>query len=103
MIIFTDFNYKILFILVIRSLESYSIIFGSWSGNSNYAIFGAIRSLTQLLAYELLLILLISFPCRITQSFSLYDITYFQENSVPFFVIFPLIFIGFLIANFNRN
>lgn len=48
-----DLNVGLLFILSITSLSVYGIIMGSWASNSNYAMFGGLRSTAQMISYEL--------------------------------------------------
>jgi NADH-quinone oxidoreductase subunit H len=48
-----------LFILVISSLGVYGILLSGWGSNSKYALLGALRSVSQMISYEVSISLII--------------------------------------------
>lgn len=50
-----DINIGILYIFMISSLNTLNIIVAGWSSNSRYAFLGALRSIAQVIAYEVVI------------------------------------------------
>src|SRR4028119_1009968 len=48
-----DVNVGILYVFAITSIGVYGIVLAGWSSNSKYPFFGAIRSSSQMISYEL--------------------------------------------------
>lgn len=102
---YCDFNLGILYILMISSINVYSLLFAGWSSNSKYAFLGSIRSVSQMISYELL----ISFSCLIfistTSSLNLSKIIFLQHSVwylIPFFSVFIIFYVSIL-AETNRH
>lgn len=49
----TDLNVGLLFVLAVTSLGVYSIVLAGWSSNSKYPLFGGLRSVAQMVSYEI--------------------------------------------------
>nr|AOY40058.1 NADH dehydrogenase subunit 1 [Scolytinae sp. BMNH 1040341] len=100
-----SFNLSFLFVMSVMSLGVYTIILAGWGSNSNYAMLGSLRSIAQMISYEVSLILiLLSFLFYIF-SFNLMDFCFFQENSWFLFIFFPMsimLLVSFL-AETNRS
>lgn len=75
-----SFSNSLLFVLRIRRLGVYTVILAGWSSNSNYAILGRIRSIAQIISYEVRLILILLSFLFIIFRFNLRDYSNFQEN-----------------------
>ena len=60
-IILGSLNTSFLFSLIISSLAVYGILLAGWSSNSKYALLGSLRSVSQMISYEVS-ITLISIP-----------------------------------------
>lgn len=102
---YCDFNLGILYIIMISSINVYSLLLAGWSSNSKYAFLGSIRSVSQMVSYELL----ISFSCLIIiltiSSLNLSKIIFLQYYIwyfIPFFSIFIIFFVSIL-AETNRH
>jgi NADH-quinone oxidoreductase subunit H len=48
-----DLNVGLLYVFAIASLGVYGIIMGGWASNNKYALFGSLRSSSQMISYEL--------------------------------------------------
>jgi NADH-quinone oxidoreductase subunit H len=92
-----DVNVGLLMLVAISSLSVYGVIFGGWASNSKYSLLGALRSASQMIAYELSLGLALVGVVLMAGSMSLVDIVRAQ-HPVPFIVLQPLGFLIFLVA-----
>ncbi|MEI8233066.1 MAG: complex I subunit 1 family protein [Verrucomicrobiota bacterium] len=70
-----------LFIFAISSLGVYGIVLAGWSSNSKYPFFGAIRSTSQLISYELALGLSVVPLFLIVGKLNLVDIVNYQVQN----------------------
>jgi NADH-quinone oxidoreductase subunit H len=93
----TDVNAGLLMLVAIGSLSIYGIIFGGWASNSKYSLLGALRSASQMIAYELALGLALVGVVLMAGTLSLVEIVESQRR-IPFIVLQPLGFLIFLIA-----
>nr|YP_010988076.1 NADH dehydrogenase subunit 1 [Buniapone amblyops]WON66609.1 NADH dehydrogenase subunit 1 [Buniapone amblyops] len=98
-------NYSILYMIVILSLNSYVIMLMGWSSNSLYAMFGSIRSVAQLLSYEVVFILIILVQMILSESYSLLDFIKWQVYLWYMVMLFPLMIMFFIsmLAELNRS
>jgi NADH-quinone oxidoreductase subunit H len=96
-LVITDVNVGLLMLVAISSLSVYGIVFGGWASNSKYSLLGALRSASQMIAYELSLGLALVGVVLMAGSMSLVDIVRAQ-HPVPFIVLQPLGFLIFLVA-----
>nr|YP_009735100.1 NADH dehydrogenase subunit 1 [Acropyga goeldii]QBG38575.1 NADH dehydrogenase subunit 1 [Acropyga goeldii] len=98
-------NYSILLMVVLMTLSSYLLIFMGWSSNSLYSMMGAVRSVSQMLSYEVSFILIIFLLMYMSESYSFKDFMKFQENLWFLIVFYPLFFIYFIsiMAELNRS
>lgn len=101
-----DFNLSLMYVLVISALGVYGILLAGWSSNSKYALLGGLRSVSQMISYEVSISLIIIPIIIMSGSLNLIDIVYVQSNSVWFFMpLFPLgvIFFISILAETNRT
>jgi NADH-quinone oxidoreductase subunit H len=87
--IWTSLNYGLLFILVISSFNIYWVFLAGWFGRSQYGVLGALRSISQLISYELVLGMCFVPVGLATGSLNLNVITFIQATSC--WLIFPLL------------
>lgn len=52
-VVLADIDAGVLFVLAVTSLGTYGLLLGGWASNSQYAFFGAIRSMAQVISYEI--------------------------------------------------
>lgn len=98
-------NYSILLIILFITLGGYLIIFMGWSANSMYSIIGSIRSVSQILSYEVRFILIILVLIIIRERYSFLDFLNFQFNFWYIIILYPLFIIYFIrvLAELNRS
>src|SRR5678809_1649025 len=96
-IIVADLNVGLLFFLAMSSLGVYSIVLGGWASNNKYALLGALRGSSQMIAYEVFMGLSLMGVVMLTGSFNLGAIVEAQRG-MWFIVTQPLGFFIFFIA-----
>ena len=100
-----DLNNSLLYVLVVSSLGVYGILLSGWSSNSKYALMGALRSVSQMISYEVSISLIILPIVLFSNSLNLNTIINMQKETIWF--IFPLlpisiIFFISILAETNR-
>jgi NADH-quinone oxidoreductase subunit H len=100
-----DLNYGLIFLLAISSLGTYGIIFAGWSSNSKYAFLGGIRSIAQIISYEMPIGFIFLSVAILANSFNFIDIVIAQQNIWFFLPLWPvaLIFGIASLAETNRT
>jgi NADH-quinone oxidoreductase subunit H len=93
----SDLNVGLLFVLALSSISVYGIAMGGWASNSKYSLLGGIRGSAQMISYELPLGLSLVPIVMIAHSFSLVDIVNAQIR-YPFLVVQPVSFAIFFIS-----
>ena len=76
----TDINVAVLFIFAVGSLEVYGIIMGGWASNSKYPFLGSLRSVAQMISYEVSIGFILIGIIISTGSLSLRDIVFAQDT-----------------------
>ena len=99
-----DFNFGLLYMLIVSSLATYGILLAGWSANSKYAFLGSLRSTAQLISYELILSSALLLIVLLTGTLNLSVIVEMQKATWFILPLFPLFFIFFIasIAETNR-
>lgn len=96
-------DYSILYILAISSISVFILLFSGWSSNSKYAFIGAIRSIAQLISYEVSIGLILMSLIFLNNNFNLFFF-FFNQIFIPyFFPLFPLFFLFFISALAETN
>nr|AOY39551.1 NADH dehydrogenase subunit 1 [Scolytinae sp. BMNH 1040075] len=100
-----SFNLSFLFIMSVMSLGVYTIIFAGWSSNSSYAMLGCLRSIAQMISYEVSLILIMLSFLFFIFSFNLFDFFIHQSSLWFLFLFFPLsiMLLVSMLAETNRS
>lgn len=104
-IVLQDLNIGLLYILALSALGIIGIIVGGWSSNNKYSLFGAMRSVAQLISYEVPMVLALISVALFAGSLSLVEIVRAQGSTPAIWPLFPA-FIIFLIcgvAETNRS
>ena len=96
-IVIADLNIGLLFFLAMSSLSVYSIVLGGWASNNKYALLGALRGASQMIAYEVFMGLSLMGVVMLTGSFNMGKIVEAQKD-MWFIVTQPVGFVVFFIA-----
>jgi len=89
----------LLIILGLSSISVFGVIFGGWASNSKYPLMGALRSVVQVLSYEIPIGLTILTVAFIARSMDLVEIVRRQESSgVWYGFLMPVSFVVFWIS-----
>lgn len=100
-----DLNNSLLYVLVISSFSVYGILLAGWSSNSKYALMGALRSVSQMISYEVSISLIILPIILFSSSLNLNTILQIQKETIWFvFPLLPIAIIFFIsiLAETNR-
>lgn len=98
-----DINCGVLFLILISSLNVYPIMLSGWASNSQYGLLGSVRSISQIISYEIPFSMALLPIIAYSNSLNLTTIVLLQELSCwNVFLFFPL-FIIFLICAFAET
>ncbi len=75
-----DLNVGILFVLAISSISSYAIFMGGWASRSKFSVLGAMRSVAQIISYEVPSVMAAVVVIMVTGTLSLTGIVEAQSN-----------------------
>ncbi len=92
-----DLNIGLLFFLAMSSLGVYSVALAGWASDSKYALLGSLRSVAQMLSYEVFMGLSLMGVVMLAGSFNLRVIVEAQRDGwfiVPQFIGFVVFFIA---------
>jgi len=92
-----DLNIGLLFFLAMSSMGVYSIALAGWASNSKYALLGGLRSVAQMLSYEVFMGLSLMGVVMLAGSFNLREIVEAQRGGwfiLPQFIGFVVFFIA---------
>ncbi len=107
--VIADINVGILYLFAISSLGVYGIIMAGWASNSKYAFLGAIRSVAQMVSYEVSIGFVMITVLIVAGSLNLTDIVNSQKGGFlhwnAFSLLFPMFVIFFIsaLAETNRH
>jgi NADH-quinone oxidoreductase subunit H len=96
-IVVADLNIGVIFFLAMSSVGVYSIVLGGWASNNKYALLGALRGASQMIAYEVFMGLSLMGVVMLSGSFNMGEIVAAQKN-LWFVVTQPVGFVIFFIA-----
>ncbi|MCD9505859.1 NADH-quinone oxidoreductase subunit NuoH [Photobacterium phosphoreum] len=91
-----NLNIGLLFLLGLSSIHAYGVFLGGWASNSKYTMLGAIRTIAQLISYELAMGIAVLGVVMLAGSFSLSTIV--DNQTTPYVFLQPIGFIVFFIA-----
>lgn len=91
-----DFNIGLLFILALSSLHVYGVFLGGWASQSKYSQLGSVRTIAQLISYELAMSLSLFGVVILAGSFNLASIV--EHQHIPYIILQPVGFIIFMLA-----
>nr|YP_007476436.1 NADH dehydrogenase subunit 1 [Dolycoris baccarum]AGF25250.1 NADH dehydrogenase subunit 1 [Dolycoris baccarum] len=99
-----NFNYGILFFMACTGMGVYGVMLSGWSSNSNYALLGSLRSVAQVISYEVSMIFIMLCVIVFVFSYNLIDFMYYQLSVWFIFMNIPLFFcwLSSCLAETNR-
>ena len=106
---FVNFSTNVLLYIILAGFPILSILIGGWASNNKYSLFGAMRNISQVLAYELPIAFSLMGVIVLSSSMNLRDITLAQNSHhgllgwffIPCIIGFIVMFISIL-AELNR-
>nr|YP_009829227.1 NADH dehydrogenase subunit 1 [Greenidea ficicola]QJC59745.1 NADH dehydrogenase subunit 1 [Greenidea ficicola] len=98
-------SFGLIFVFCCSSFMVYIFLLISWSSNSNYSVLGMIRFISQMISYEVSMMIIIINLMFLINSFNLNDFYIYQINIKFFFFCFLLFFMLFIsfLAEMNRS
>ncbi len=105
-LVLANLNIGILYLISISSLSVIPVFMAGWSSNNKYALLGAMRSVAQMVSYEIPLVLSVVSVILMTGSLRLTDMVEYQNNNLWLFLLQPLALVIFFIsasAELNRT
>ena len=93
----TDMNVGILYSVAVGAIGTLAIMMGGWASNNKYALLGAFRTVSQLVSYEVPMIIALLVPTMLAGSMRMNAIV--AEQQVWFVVAAPLAMLIFLISS----
>nr|YP_010222601.1 NADH dehydrogenase subunit 1 [Neojurtina typica]UCC46064.1 NADH dehydrogenase subunit 1 [Neojurtina typica] len=99
------FDYGILFFMVCTGMGVYGVMLAGWSSNSNYALLGSLRSVAQVISYEVSMIMIMLCLIIFVFSYNLIDFMYYQNLVWFMYLSLPLFFcwLSSCLAETNRS
>ena len=91
-----DLDVGVFLVVAISSLAPFSMIMAGWSSRNKYAEVGAFRAVSQIIGYEVPLVLALLVPVMLSGSMSLQGII--AAQSVPYIVSVPLVALVYFLA-----
>nr|AXI98687.1 NADH dehydrogenase subunit 1 [Pseudoniphargus pityusensis] len=98
-------KYGLLLFICVSGLSVFPVLGSGWSSNCKYSLLGSLRSVAQMVSYEISLAMVILSLVWLSGGFSLSEIIFSQVYVWNFFVFFPLGMIWFAssLAETNRS
>lgn len=95
-----DIDAGLLYLFAVTSLGAYGVIIAGWASNSKYAIFGAMRSMAQVISYEIAMGFALVGVLLLAGSMNLSQIVEGQAGGIWHWYIWPLLplFIVFVVC-----
>ncbi len=102
-----DLNVGLLYALAVASVGSYAIFMGGWASRSKFSILGAMRSVAQIISYEVPGVLSVVAVIMVTGTLSLVGIVEAQRDgwfiATPWGLVAGVIFFLSGVAEVNRT
>ena len=92
-----DLNLGLIFVLAVASINVLSIFVAGWASNNKYSLFGAVRSVSQNIAYEIPILLSLLSVVLITNTYSMQGIVAAQ-GTIWFCLVQPVACIIYLVS-----
>ena len=93
----TELNVGLLYIVAVGALGALSIIMAGWSSNNKYSLLGAFRAVSQMVAYEVPMVLSLLIPVILAQSMGVNEIV--RQQNVWYVILAPIAALFFFISS----
>ena len=106
----SNLNLGVFYIVAITGLSVAGILMAGWASNNKYSLYGAMRSVAQIISYEIPTILVMLSVVMITGTMNLFTLSELQTgyiwnwmifggpgSDISKFLLIPFMFIGFLV------
>ncbi len=96
----TDLNIGVFYLLAVSSLEVLGILLAGWASNNKWALYGGMRAASQMISYEIPIVLSLLVPIMTVGSLSMQDLVRAQAGGFwnwGVFAHFPFAIIAFII------
>ena len=94
----SDINVGVLFIVAIGAISTLGIIMAGWACNNKYALLGALRTVAMMVSYEVPMVISLMIPVILASSMGIHEIVAGQ-SSVWYIFVTPLAALIFLISS----
>jgi NADH-quinone oxidoreductase subunit H len=94
-----EFDLLYLFVFSISTLHVYFLAFAAWSGTSRYPFTGSIRTIAQMLSYDVVLALALAPALLLSGTLNLVDLVEYQAGSTWLALQAPISFILFCVVS----
>jgi NADH-quinone oxidoreductase subunit H len=102
---FADIGVGLLYYIGISTITTLAVIMGGWASNNKWALIGAMRSVAQMISYEIPLVMSVLGVVLLSGSINLREIVYAQQdvwNIIPQILGF-IVFIIAMMSELNRT
>ena len=98
--VLADINVGVLYLFAISSLGVYGVMIAGWASNSKYAFLGSLRSVAQMVSYEVSIGLVIVTVLLLAGSLNLSQIVLAQQGGIMHWYVWPLLpmFVVFFVS-----
>jgi NADH-quinone oxidoreductase subunit H len=96
-IIGTEVNVGVLYVVAVGAIGTLSLIMAGWSSNNKYALLGAFRAVSQMVSYEVPMVIALLVPVLLARSMGLNSIV--EAQSVWFLFVAPVAALLFFISS----
>jgi len=93
----TEVNVGVLYIVAVGALGTLGIIMAGWSSNNKYALLGAIRTVAQMVSYEVPMVLSLLVPVLLAKTMGVNSIVHSQD--AWYIIVTPLAALLFFISS----
>jgi len=95
-IVGSEVNVGVLYIVAVGALGTLGIIMAGWSSNNKYALLGAFRTVSQMVSYEVPMVLAVLVPVLLGRTMGVNSLV--EAQSVWFIVLSPLAALLFFLS-----
>jgi NADH-quinone oxidoreductase subunit H len=93
-----NFHHGILFVIALSTLSTITLFMAGWGSNNKYSLLGGMRSVAQMISYEIPLIFSLLGVIMVAGTLNFQTIIQQQANGVWYVFLQPVAFVIFMIA-----